>query len=104
MGGTAGSAVHEIRGGPVHGSTAPARGEDPRGDPPASTPLGDIADEVALLVDRIASAALPAPAYVDLSLEGVPAHVARVVAPGLEVWALDPDRVGRRVERWLREP
>jgi YcaO-like protein with predicted kinase domain len=43
-------------------------------------------------------------ACVDLTLEGVELAVVRAVTPGLEVWALDPARVGPRASTWLCQP
>jgi thioglycine synthase len=40
-------------------------------------------------------------AWVDLTLPGVGLTTVRTAAPGLEVWALDPSRIGPRARRWL---
>ncbi|UJR83391.1 YcaO-like family protein [Sandaracinus amylolyticus] len=51
---------------------------------------------------RLRAAGLPGAITIDLSPPDVPAFVARVVAPGLESWALDPTRAGARLRSWLR--
>ncbi len=60
---------------------------------------------VVALASRLAAISPPIePAVVDLSLRGVDMAVVRVVAPGLEVWAHDPSRIGPRARAWLTEP
>jgi ribosomal protein S12 methylthiotransferase accessory factor len=45
---------------------------------------------------------LEGPLVIDLSLPGVPLAVVRAIVPGLEQWALDPSRRGRRLRQWLQ--
>lgn len=59
-------------------------------------PSDDIAADVRLLLDRLRAAGLPRAVMVDLSPPGIPAHVVRVVVPGLESWAIDRSRLGTR--------
>lgn len=70
----------------------------PRGwSPPA------LGDALAWLEQRLARLALH-PIIVDLGLPEIDMAVVRVITPGLEVWAFDPSRVGRRAETWLDQP
>jgi ribosomal protein S12 methylthiotransferase accessory factor len=63
---------------------------------------GSIEEVRVWLAERLA-ALTPSvvPAWVDLSLAGVELAVVRVIAPGLEVWAHDPSRIGERAHAWL---
>lgn len=49
---------------------------------------------------RLVADGCGAPVMVDLSLPDVPWRVVRVIVPGLEIWAFDATRVGRRLEAW----
>jgi ribosomal protein S12 methylthiotransferase accessory factor len=40
-------------------------------------------------------------AWVDLTLQGVGLTTVRAAAPGLEVWAFDPSRIGPRARGWM---
>jgi ribosomal protein S12 methylthiotransferase accessory factor len=54
------------------------------------------------LQTRLCCLDLPASvSWVDLSLPTVSLTVVRAIAPGLEVWAFDPSRVGARARGWL---
>ncbi|MGN9909237.1 YcaO-like family protein [Phytohabitans sp. LJ34] len=59
-------------------------------------PSDDIAADVRFLLDRLRAAGLARAVVVDLSPPGIPAHVVRVVVPGLESWAIDRSRLGTR--------
>lgn len=59
-------------------------------------PSDDIAADVRFLLDRLRAAGLPRAVVVDLSPPGIPAHVVRVVVPGLESWSIDRSRLGTR--------
>lgn len=67
------------------------------------TPGADagVAATLRTLLERLARAGLHDPVAVDLDLAGVDLSVVRVVAPGLEVWAHDPSRIGARARTWL---
>ncbi len=53
------------------------------------------------LVECLHARGLATPVFVDLSDERIPLSAVRVVAPGLEFWAKDPERAGARVRRWI---
>jgi len=72
---------------------------DERAVSPHREPAGP--SSLASLVRAVIELGLPEPALVELSRDGAPLRVVRVVAPGLEVWAHDPDRIGARCRRWL---
>jgi thioglycine synthase len=68
----------------------------------ASCPAGTIEEVRGWLAERLAAGAPSVvPAWVDLGLAGVDLAVVRVIAPGLEVWAHDPSRIGERAQAWL---
>jgi YcaO-like protein with predicted kinase domain len=68
---------------------------------PGPLDVATAAETVAELTARLQALGLPAPIVVDRSVEGVDLSVVRVVAPELETWAFDPERVGRRAREWL---
>ena len=57
---------------------------------------GDVMDDVRLMVRRLRDSGLQHAIAVDLSPPEVPASVVRVIVPGLESWAIDRGRLGRR--------
>lgn len=70
------------------------------GAPPSSRHFDDVAEELRWLVERVERVTGFTPLLVPLGLLPEVAAV-RVIAPGLEVWAADPDRAGARVRRRL---
>jgi len=74
----------------------------PRRDPlGGSLQVSSAGQMNALLLRRLAAAELGCPLFVDLSDERIPLCVVRVICPGLEQWALVPERAQRRVREWL---
>ncbi|HEY0478882.1 MAG TPA: YcaO-like family protein [Kofleriaceae bacterium] len=75
---------------------------DPGGERSISADLGARGpSSLAALTHAVVRLGLAEPALVDLSRDDAPLRVVRVVAPGLEVWAHDPTRIGERCRRWL---
>jgi len=69
------------------------------GEPAASLPSypsDDVVTDIRLMLDRLASCGLSRVVVVDLSPPEIPVHVVRVVAPGLESWAIDRSKLGSR--------
>ncbi len=66
-----------------------------------SHPSADVMSDLDLMLDRLRARGLEQVLVVDLSPPGIPAGVVRVVVPGLESWAIDRSKIGRRAtERW----
>jgi ribosomal protein S12 methylthiotransferase accessory factor len=59
-------------------------------------PSDDIATDIRFLLARLRAGGLARAVVVDLSPPDIPAHVVRVVVPGLESWAIDRSRIGTR--------
>jgi len=63
--------------------------------------VDDIGAEVRFLARRMKEVLGEAPVAVDLSLDGAGVPAIRIVAPGLEFWAEDEDRIGPRCRAWM---
>jgi ribosomal protein S12 methylthiotransferase accessory factor len=61
-----------------------------------SHPSDDIVTDLRTLLDRVRAAGLPRVIVVDLSVPDLPFHVVRVIVPGMETYALDQGKLGRR--------
>jgi ribosomal protein S12 methylthiotransferase accessory factor len=72
----------------------PATGEKVSNLP--SYPSDDVVTDIWLMLDRLASRGIDRVVVVDVSPPEIPVHVVRVVAPGLESWAIDRSKLGRR--------
>jgi ribosomal protein S12 methylthiotransferase accessory factor len=59
-------------------------------------PSDDVVTDLHLLLDRLRGAALPRVVVVDLTPPDLPVSVVRAVVPGLESWAIDRSKLGRR--------
>lgn len=71
------------------------------GEAPGSGPGPVLADDlVAETCARLMADGCGPPVMVDLSLTDMRWRAVRVVVPGLETWAFDASRVGRRLEVW----
>ncbi|MBT2207844.1 YcaO-like family protein [Actinomadura sp. NEAU-AAG7] len=91
-------AEHVSRGGSVDGSVWPWR-ESARpvrfGDVP-DHPSDDVVADIDLMLGRLELDGLYRAVVVDRTPPGFPVHVVRVIVPGLESWAVDQSRLGRR--------
>jgi len=77
-------------------------GESPVIDLPSANDIPRTSEEaLQWLSARLTAAKLPSPVVVDLSLDGVDMVAVRVVAPMLETWAYDQERIGERARSWL---
>lgn len=56
----------------------------------------DFLDDISLALERLSAAGLSRVIVTDLTREELGVPVVRVIVPGLEVYAMDPERVGRR--------
>jgi ribosomal protein S12 methylthiotransferase accessory factor len=56
----------------------------------------DIKDDIERIIDRLRKVGLDKVIVYDLTRSELGVPVVRVIVPGLEVYALDQDRVGRR--------
>jgi ribosomal protein S12 methylthiotransferase accessory factor len=65
------------------------------GDVP-SHPSDDIMTDLRTMLDRLRDRGLTRVIAVDLSAPDLPVHVARVIVPGMETYALDQGKLGRR--------
>ncbi|WP_203909214.1 YcaO-like family protein [Rhizocola hellebori] len=65
------------------------------GDVP-SHPSDDVMADLGLLLERVRALGLPRVIAVDLSIADLPVHVARVIVPGMETYAMDQGKLGRR--------
>jgi ribosomal protein S12 methylthiotransferase accessory factor len=65
------------------------------GDVP-SNPSDDIMTDLRLMLDRLRARGLSRVIAVDLSIPDVAVHVARVIVPGMETFALDQGKLGKR--------
>jgi YcaO-like protein with predicted kinase domain len=72
-------------------------------DVPVGWPPRSMGEALGALRDRLIRLDIE-PVVVDLSLPDVDMAVVRVIAPGLEVWAFDPSRIGSRARAWLTPP
>ncbi|MBF8191022.1 YcaO-like family protein [Nonomuraea sp. K274] len=68
-----------------------------------SHPSDDVVSDIALMLDRLRGEGLDRVIVVDRTPPGFPVHVVRVIVPGLESWAIDQSRLGRRASaEWDR--
>jgi ribosomal protein S12 methylthiotransferase accessory factor len=65
------------------------------GDLP-SYPSDDVMADLWLMLDRLKTRGIEQAIVVDLSPPEVPAHVVRVIVPGIESWIIDRSKLGRR--------
>lgn len=65
------------------------------GDVPGN-PSDDIMTDLRLMLDRLRAQGLSRVIAVDLSIPDLPVHVARVIVPGMETFALDQGKLGKR--------
>jgi ribosomal protein S12 methylthiotransferase accessory factor len=63
----------------------------------------DIADDIRLILSRLARNGIERVIVVDLSEPGAIFSVVRVLVPGLEFWALDQGKLGHRATKFWRE-
>ena len=63
---------------------------------PFSSDSDDFLDDITYTVERIRGAGLERVVVVDLTREEIGMPVVRVIVPGLEMYAVDGDRIGRR--------
>lgn len=56
-----------------------------------------VANSITAIVKQLGDQGLDRVITVDLSVAGIPAHVVRVIVPGLEAWGSQRSRVGRRL-------
>lgn len=66
-------------------------------------PSDDLVADIRLVLDHLAKAGLDRAIVVDLSPPEIPAHVVRVLVPGLESWAIDRSKIGERATRAWNE-
>jgi len=64
-----------------------------------SLSTGDVLDDIKVMLQRIRGAGLGAVIVKDLTREEIGVPVVRVIVPGMEIFAIDPDRVGVRLMR-----
>jgi ribosomal protein S12 methylthiotransferase accessory factor len=68
-----------------------------------SYPSDDIVADIRFMLDRLRACGLSRAVVVDVSPPEIPAHVVRVLVPGLESWAIDRSKLGDRATRaWNR--
>jgi len=58
----------------------------------------DFLDDITLATEKLRDAGLDRIVAVDLTRESMGVPVVRVIVPGLEVYAMDQDRAGRRCD------
>jgi ribosomal protein S12 methylthiotransferase accessory factor len=88
------------RGGPPAAAWFTEAGAAAAVDVPPRSVTTDLDAALRWLQARLASVGVD-PVVVDLDLAEVDMAVVRVITPGLEVWAFDPARIGRRALAWL---
>ncbi|NMX20967.1 methanogenesis marker 1 protein, partial [ANME-1 cluster archaeon GoMg4] len=69
----------------------------------SSLDTDDFLDDIKHMIDRLKAAGLKRVVVVDLTKEEIGVPVVRVIVPGLEMYGVDGDRMGRRCRNARKE-